>query len=42
VGQGFGQSGPSCWTPDDVNCDSMIDVLDIIVIGQHFGAGCPV
>ncbi len=32
--------GHDCWIPEDVNCDGEINVLDVIVVGQHWGEGC--
>jgi len=29
------------WLHEDVAKDGAINVLDIIIIGQHFGQGCP-
>jgi len=35
----FGEVGPPCWIPEDVNCDGIIDVLDMIPVGQIEIAG---
>lgn len=34
------EAGHDCWITGDVNCDGEINVLDVIVVGQHWGEGC--
>ena len=36
VGQRFGESGDPGWIKEDVNKDGQVNVLDMILIGQHW------
>jgi hypothetical protein len=36
VGGVFGQTGVAGWIPADINKDGIVNVLDLIVVGQNF------
>jgi hypothetical protein len=36
VGQHFGEMGAAGWIREDVNTDGTINILDLIIVGQHW------
>ena len=39
IGQHFGETGTPGWIPEDVKVDGVINVQDMVVIGQHWWTG---
>jgi hypothetical protein len=37
IGNHFGETGTPGWIPEDVNKDGVINILDIVYAGNHFG-----